>query len=58
MHPELYATMGIKNYYMRFSTWDPEDPKGKEKYVDNPGAWERSQNLVRAAMDASGLPYR
>ena len=58
MHQELYATMGIKNYYMRFSTWDPEDPKGREKYVDNPGAWERSQNLVRAAMDASGLPYR
>ena len=58
MHQELYATMGIKNYYMRFSTWDPEDPKGREKYVDNPGAWERSQDMVRAAMVKSGLPFR
>jgi threonyl-tRNA synthetase len=58
MHQELYATMGIKNYYMRFSTWDPEDPKGREKYVDNPGAWDRSQEMVRAAMVKSGLPFR
>lgn len=57
MHETLYATLGIQNYYMRFSTWDPDDPKGKEKYVDNPEAWERTQNLVRKAMDRSGLPY-
>ena len=57
MHRELYATMGITDYYMRFSTWDPEDPKGKDKYVDNPEAWESSQIKVKEAMDASGLPY-
>ncbi len=58
MHKVLYKTMGITDYFMRFSTWDPEDPKGKQKYVDNPEAWERTQNLVRRAMERSGLPYR
>lgn len=57
MHEELYATFGIENYHMRFSTWDPEDPKGKEKYIDNPAAWEKAQRIVQEAMDASGLPY-
>lgn len=58
MHKELYDTLGLKDYYMRFSTWDPEDPKGKDKYVYNPQAWEKSQELVRKAMDESGLPYK
>lgn len=57
MHETLYTKLGIKNYYMRLSTWDPEDPKGKQKYVDNPEAWERTQKLVRAAMEKSGLPF-
>ncbi|MFT4974265.1 MAG: threonyl-tRNA synthetase, partial [Myxococcota bacterium] len=33
-------------------------PKGKQKYVDNPAAWEKSQDMVRRAMVASGLPFR
>ena len=57
MHRTLYDKLGIKNYYMRLSTWDPDDPKGKEKYVDNPEAWQRTQDLVRAAMVESGLPF-
>lgn len=58
MHKTLYDKLGIKEYHMRLSTWDPEDPKGKQKYVNNPEAWERTQNLVRAAMERSGLPFR
>jgi len=42
---------------MRFSTWDPEDPKGKAKFVDNPAAWDKTQDFVRNAMIASGLKY-
>jgi threonyl-tRNA synthetase len=57
MHKTLYAKLGIKDYYMRLSTWDPEDPKGKQKYVDNPEAWTRTQDLVRNAMIRSGLPF-
>jgi len=58
MHKTLYDKLGIKNYNMRLSTWDPDDPKGKQKYVDNPAAWERTQDLVRAAMVKSGLPFK
>lgn len=58
LHREVYEILGLSDYYMRFSTWDPEDPKGKEKYVDNPEAWERTQTLVRDAMVQSGLPFK
>jgi threonyl-tRNA synthetase len=57
MHREVYEVLGLSDYYLRFSTWDPEDPKGKEKYVDNPGAWERTQRFVLEAMKESGLPF-
>ncbi|MGE4233711.1 MAG: threonine--tRNA ligase [Bacteriovoracia bacterium] len=57
MHAEVYKILGITNYKMRLSTWDPEDPKGKEKYVHNPKAWEYTQKKVREAMDELGLSY-
>ncbi len=53
----LYATLGLEKYYFRFSSWDPDDPKGKEKYVDNPAAWAASEEHMRRAMKNSGLPY-
>ena len=57
MHKELYSILGLENYHMRFSTWDPSDPKGKEKYINDPEGWEVSQSMVREAMEESGLPY-
>jgi threonyl-tRNA synthetase len=57
MHREAYRVLGLEDYWMRLSTWDPEDPKGKEKYVDDPEAWELSQRYVREAMDETGMPY-
>jgi threonyl-tRNA synthetase len=57
MHRDVYEILGISSYYMRFSTWDPEDPKGKEKYVHNPRAWEWTQKLVYEAMVDSGIPF-
>ncbi len=57
LHRRVYDVLGLSNYHMRFSTWDPEDPKGKEKYVNDPEAWEQSERLVRAAMVQSGLPF-
>jgi len=57
MHERLYKLLGLENFHMRLSTWDPEDPKGKEKYVDDPEAWEKTQNMVRRAMERSGLPF-
>ena len=57
MHKRLYETLGIKGHFMRFSTWDSDDPKGREKFVDNPAAWEKSQNLIRKAMEESGIDF-
>jgi threonyl-tRNA synthetase len=57
MHREVYEILDIKSYHLRFSTWDPEDPKGKEKYVDDPEAWEWTQKVVYEAMVDSGLPF-
>jgi threonyl-tRNA synthetase len=58
MHRKVYEILGLSDYYMRFSTWDPEDPKGRDKYVDNPEAWERSQDMVRRAMLRTDVPFR
>jgi len=57
LHRRYYDLFGLSDYFMRLSLWDPDDPKGREKYVDDPEAWERSQQLVREAMDEAGLPY-
>ncbi len=57
LHRVCYEILGLTDYYMRFSTWDPEDPKGKEKYIDDPEGWERAQNIVREAMEQSGVRF-
>ena len=57
MYKEAYRILGLDSYYMRLSTWDPEDPKGKNKYIDDPEGWERTQNWVREAMEAADMPY-
>ncbi|MFO0631621.1 MAG: threonine--tRNA ligase [Nannocystaceae bacterium] len=57
LHRQCYEILGLSDYYMRFSTWDPADPKGKEKYIDDPEGWERAQNIVRDAMERSGVRF-
>ena len=57
LHRRYYDLFGFKDYYMRLSLWDPEDPKGKEKYVHDPEAWAYSEAEVRAAMKEAGLPF-
>ena len=57
LHRQVYEILGLSDFYMRFSTWDPDDPKGKQKYVDNPAAWDKTQRYVHEAMVESGLPF-
>ncbi len=57
MHQQVYEILGLADFYMRFSTWDPETEKGREKYIDEPEMWEKTQQLVRQAMDQTGVPY-
>jgi threonyl-tRNA synthetase len=44
--------------YLRLSLWDPEDPKGKEKYVNDPESWAYTEDEVRAAMREIDLPFK
>ncbi len=57
LHERYFELLGIEGFYLRLSLWDPDDPKGREKYVDNPEAWHRTEQMVRKAMLASGLPF-
>jgi len=44
----------ITNYWYRFSKWDPSN---KEKYIDNPEAWEDSQDKMKNILDNLDLDY-
>lgn len=39
----------------RFSKWDPNN---KEKYIDNPEAWEDTQRKMKNILDHVGLDYK
>jgi len=45
---------GIKDVWYQFSKWDPKD---KEKYIDNPSAWEESQNTMKNILDKLQIEY-
>lgn len=57
MYEEAYSVLGIENYKIRLSTWDPEDEKGKEKYVDDPQAWEYTTKLLAEVLDELNIKY-
>ena len=46
--------LGIKDYWYRFSKWDPKD---KKKYIDNPKAWRLTQFLMKKILDELKLKY-
>ena len=50
MYQEAYDILGLDTFHVRLSKWDPEDPKGKEKYVDNPKAWEESERILEEVL--------
>ncbi|MEW5896742.1 MAG: threonine--tRNA ligase [Nanoarchaeota archaeon] len=50
----IIKTLGIEDIWYRFSKWDPED---KEKYIDNPKAWENSQKAMKKILDRLKLKY-
>lgn len=57
MHRQVYEILGLSSYYMRFSTWDPDDPLGKEKYVNDPEAWVKTERMVHEAIVETGLDF-
>ena len=58
MSRAAYAVLGIDDFKIRLSRWDPEDPKGKEKYVDNPQAWQESEQILAEVLDEMGIDYK
>ena len=57
LHDEAYAILGLDNYYLRFSRWDPHDPKGKDKYVDDPTSWETCERLIAELLNEMEVEY-
>ena len=54
---EGYRVLGLNDYVLRFSRWDPEDPKGKEKYVDAPEDWQRTETIIAELLTEIGTDY-
>ena len=57
MYQEAYDILGLDTFHVRLSKWDPEDPKGKEKYVDNPKAWEESERILEEVVEL-GIDFK
>lgn len=50
----VMGKFGIEDIWYRFSKWDPLN---KEKYIDNPDAWEKSENMMKRILDKLELKY-
>lgn len=57
MYDEAYGILGLTDYSIRLSRWDPEDPKGSEKYVDNPEAWADSEQMLAEVLAELGTDF-
>ena len=57
LYDKAYSILGLNDYFLRLSCWDPDDPQGKNKYVDEPEAWESSQDVLRNILDELELDY-
>ncbi len=51
---DVYKDFDITDYYFRLSY---RDPKNTQKYFANDEMWERSQKMLKGAMDDLGLHY-
>ena len=51
---DVYHDFDINDYYFRLSY---RDPKNTDKYFANDEMWERSQSMLKAAMDDMALDY-
>lgn len=58
MHQELYEILGIKEFSIRLSTWDPEDPKGREKFINDPAGWAFTEKVIAETVEELGIPYK
>jgi len=57
LYAEAYRILGLESYTVRLSRSDFSDPKGKEKYVDNPQAWANSEKILAEVLQELGINY-
>jgi len=55
MYLNVFKTLGIEKYVMRFSTHDPAH-LGK-KYVDEPCLWKETEDMVREVLIDAKIPF-
>ncbi|HEV9038837.1 MAG TPA: threonine--tRNA ligase, partial [Puia sp.] len=55
MYLKYFRIFGIDKYVMRFSTHDPA--RLGKKYIDEPGLWKETEDLVRDVLIRTGTPY-
>lgn len=54
MTREYFDMFGLKDYWFRLSKWDPEHT---EKYINEPGNWEFSEQVIREVLASERLPF-
>ena len=53
---DMMKALGIENdIWYQFSKWDPNN---REKYIDNPEAWEQTQAKMKNILDNLDIDYR
>src|SRR5216117_4187233 len=58
MYLKYFKIFGIGKYVMRFSTHDPSRLTGDNaKFVNEPGLWIQTENMVRDTLKSSGINY-
>lgn len=54
MIKEYYKLFDLKDYWFRFSRWDP---KHKEKYIDEPTNWKMSEEILRNILEKLSVKF-
>lgn len=57
LYAEAYRILGLESYYLRLSKSNPEDPKRKQKYVDNPSAWTKSEAIIEELLNEMEVDF-
>lgn len=55
MYLKYFKIFGIDKYVMRLSLHDPA--KLGQKYIDEPGLWKETEEMVRAVLIETGTPF-
>lgn len=50
----VMRTVGIGEYWYRFSRWDPQN---RGKYIDDPEGWARTEGILQTLLDKTGEAY-